>query len=345
MEETRWWYYQDREDPDTIIRVGRGRGEFWSYRERTFVEWPEPLETVDDEWNYRMISEETAMKEIRKYSEKYDKAEMQGKWLEALKATQAEYSDDPRSDVNVNMMYALLIDGLVLELSAGFAAGIRERDEKDRKPVLSVFTSEDDKAYFALATDEQTSEILLPMELRKIFLKVVRDEKLDGVVVNPYSGHPFIIDRNVIKSISDVFCKGFEAGVAYKGEKSTAKKPSTGTHIALNCARPCSEKCVDGIFAMLKALETATDTLEIRFNNYVEEDAVICMRVWRIDNEDYHVEIDMDMNDFDWDKPLTLGADISCAETENVIGLCCKGIQTGDIAVITDHFRDIAKNA
>ena len=66
MEETKWWYYQDREDPDTIIRVGRGRGEFWSYKKRAFVEWPEPLETVDDEWNYRMISEETAMKEIRK---------------------------------------------------------------------------------------------------------------------------------------------------------------------------------------------------------------------------------------------------------------------------------------
>lgn len=154
-----------------------------------------------------------------------EKAELQEKWLETLKATQAAYAEDPCSDDAVNMMYSLLIDGLVMELSAGFAAGISERGENNGKIVLSVFTSEDDeRAYFALATDEKTSEILLPMDLRKIFLKVVKDKNMDGVVVNPYSAHPFIIGRNVIESIADVYVKGFEAGEAHEREKQAESR-------------------------------------------------------------------------------------------------------------------------
>lgn len=273
-----------------------------------------------------------------------EKVKLQEKWLEALKLTQAEYAKDPCADYAVNMMYALLIDGLVLELSAGFAASISEGGEKDGKLALSVFTSEEDnKAYFALATDETTSEILLPMDLRKIFLKVVKDKDMDGVVVNPYSDHPFIIQRGVIESISDVYCKGFEAGEAHERKKQAEKKSAEGTHITVSCARPCSAKCEDGIFRMLKALGAAEDTLEIRFNNYVGDDAVICLRICRESEEKYHVEIDSDMGDFGWDKPLTLGAEIPAAETETLIGLCCEGVQTGDISVITENFRDITE--
>ena len=80
----------------------------------------------------------------------------------------------------------------------------------------------------------------------------------------------------------------------------------------------------------------------VNFNNFVNDDKVLFMQAksW---GDGYHVEIGFDMEDFNWDHPLILGADdVSFEDTLDLfrrIGL--NGEETGDIEYITNNFKDM----
>lgn len=280
------------------------------------------------------------------------KNEMQDRWLRTLEQTMKEYEEAPGSDKCINNVFSVLLDGLVQDLTVNFACLAVKQGDCAPDVVLQKFRNGNSHEFYYAVITDGSIDTLLPMKLRKAFMKVIEEDRVNGIVIDPDSDYPFLLTRNVVESVSALYVKGFDAGAKQHPEEmsvdlSTPELP--GEHYAVSCPRPCSESCGEALVGLMDALNSGyhvCDTMEVRFQNYVEDDAVDCLRIRRFGNDLCHVELDFDMSDFNWDHPLTLGADLSRNHTEEVIrALCCEGISSGDIPLIYEKFMDLTEKS
>ena len=111
----------------------------------------------------------------------------------------------------------------------------------------------------------------------------------------------------------------------------------------LTCGRPLNRAQLEGLVELFRQLDHGSlNEIGIHFSEYLDDDAVDCVRISTSANG-YSVRMEFNMDDFDWDTPLILGADdLPVDDLDTLLReLCRDGKTTGEIQVLIDHFRQI----
>lgn len=275
--------------------------------------------------------------EVEEESNADDKDPLEHPWAKDLDAAVEEFDKTKKTSAYERIL-SLILNGLEYFVPAVVPA---EPGDEDRKIQLQLLESGDDSYGVLLTKPEKEFEYLATRSFFNV-LTELRDRNVSGLVINPYEEN-IIISRYFTDSVLDVFI----AGVKYEKERpdhEDQEDDGEGLSKVVETDRPMTEAEFENIENILRNLvhEEVESFLVVDFNNYVNDDKVLFMQAksW---GDGYHVEIGFDMEDFDWDHPLILGADdVSYEDTVELfrkIGL--DGAETGDIEFITNNFKDI----
>ena len=270
-------------------------------------------------------------------SEQEEKDPLEHPWVKDLDAAVEEFDKTKKTSAYERIL-SLILNGLEYFVPAVVPA---EPGDGDRKIQIQMINSGKDSFGVLLTKPEKQFEYLATRTFINV-LTELRDRDVSGLVINPYEEN-IVISRYFTDSALDVFI----AGVKYEKERPDREDQEDKEDSLSNVVetdRPMTEEEFENIENILRNLvhEEVESFLVVDFNNYVNDDKVLFMQAKKW-GDGYHVEIGFDMEDFDWDHPLILGADdVSLEDTLDLfrrVGL--KAEETGDIDFITNNFKDM----
>ena len=255
------------------------------------------------------------------------------------------YHERP-GDWPLGLVLALLLYGAATELHVSMPANLKTDDDGKPHITPNVFTDKNDNSFLAVQTrPDEKIDVTGTFPIRTVIRVLNKDDSLSGLVINPYCEN-ILIPSVFFSGAATLYDRGWDDALEAEKEKQKPEErpEADGLYATVECSPPMTQVQFNGINNFLYSLRRKPhDRLTLNFRNPDSEDGVLFMRAERNEDGLYHVEIGLDMSEFDWDHPLILehhGMHVSDAiELFHEIGVNCT--PADDIDVVQNEFREI----
>ena len=264
----------------------------------------------------------------------------ESKWNRELNAALEEYSSMPWADT-YSRVAALMLRGIKENMSAVFPARVVDSGEEGPDIMLAVAKNEHsgENHTIMLTKPDDRYGMMLSMSLRATIKKIIADNELDGLVINPWTEAVFVLSKSFLKEAIELLEMNVEEKPAEHAEKL---RRTAQTVYRIDTPRPMSRRNYKYAEAMIKGLKPESGmAVDIEFEDYIGEDEIQAMHFRRVGNK-CHVELVNDMSEFGWDEPLVLAGDTDLDTALMIlkrIGLY--GENSGDIDEIVNGFKSV----
>ena len=264
----------------------------------------------------------------------------ESKWNQDLNAALDKFGSMPWADT-YSRVAALILKGIKDNVLAIFPAHLEDNGGEIQDFLLAMAKNErsGENHTIMLTVPDDKYSMTVSMSLRKVVERIIADDELDGLVINPWTDAVFVLSKEFLTEAIELL----ETDVEEKPVEHTEKfRDDADAVYRIDTPRPMSRDSYKYAAAVVKSLRQESDAaVDIEFENFLNDDAIQSILIRRSGSK-YHMELVNDMSDFGWDKPLVLAGDIDLNTTLSIIKrLGLNGEGSGDIYEIMHGFKSM----
>ena len=276
--------------------------------------------------------------------------------LEMLDAAMDCFKDD--RSASFGMCVSAILARMLAEDAKVIVPAVLSYEDLKSVQLARLYNENGNFVYLMQTHECDSYDMSVEISAAKLFSMVYQEDNCDGILINAFEGNAFLVVYPLVESLFVLACNGFgeeehdgdededddEEDDEEEDEGSeTQCGGGEGLVMELECSRPDTKTEFDGVMTLVETLEYGDgNSVVIHFSNYVHDDTIDFCRIHRTENG-YHMELELNMEEFDWDEPLILGCDdIKLERVKDLLeGIIVDGKTSGESKFIYNNFRKL----